>query len=77
MLSKKMKIPYKVYHLMYVSKLSCKCKRKEKKRKKRKRKQILEKQIKVKTKENKRKYIIYTITYLLVNGTKNLTRSKY
>jgi len=74
MLSKKMKIPYKVYHLMYVSKLSCKCKRKEKKRKKKKKKTNIRKTNKS---ENKRKYIIYTITYLLVNGTKNLTRSKY
>jgi hypothetical protein len=49
----------------------------QKERKKRKRKQILEKQIKVKTKENKRKYIIYTITYLPGNGAKNLTPSKY
>ena len=35
--------------------------RKKKKKKKKKKKQRLEKQIKVKRKENKRKYIIYTI----------------
>jgi hypothetical protein len=43
---------------MYVSKLSCKCK---KKRKEKEKEQKLEKRIKVKRKENKRKYIIYTI----------------
>jgi len=52
MLSKKMKIPYKVYHLMYVSKLSCKCKRKEKKKKKKKKKTNIRKTNKS---ENKRK----------------------
>jgi CRISPR/Cas system-associated protein Csx1 len=51
-------------------------KKKKKKKKKRKKKQRLEKRIKVKRKENKIKYIIYTITYLPGNGAKNLTRSK-
>jgi hypothetical protein len=45
---KKMRIPYKVYHLMYMTKLSYKCRRKEKKKKKQRKK--IRKTIKVKEK---------------------------
>ena len=48
----------------------------KKKKKKKKKEQRLEKRIKVKRKENKWKYIIYTITYLPGNDAKNLTQSK-
>jgi len=51
-------------------------KKKKNKEEKEKEEQRLEKQIKVKRKENNRKYIIYTITYLPSNDAKNLTRSK-
>jgi hypothetical protein len=68
---KKMRIPYKVYHLMYVTKLSCKCRRKEKEKEETKKK--IRKTIKV---EEKKIYIIYKVTYLLSNDAKNLTRSK-
>jgi len=43
-----MRIPYKVYHLMYVTKLSCMCRKRIKGRKEKKRKQN-------KTKQNKQK----------------------
>ena len=53
---------------MCVSKLSCKCRKKEEKE---------ETKIRETNKsEKKRKYIIYTLTYLPGNGAKNLTRSK-
>jgi hypothetical protein len=72
-----MRIPYKVYHLMYVTKLSCTCRKRingRKGKKKKKKKQKLDKR-KVK-RENKINIIIYTGIYLPGNGAKNLTRSK-
>jgi hypothetical protein len=58
-----MRIPYKVYHLMYVTKLSCTCKkrikgRKEKKRKEKKKKQHKRNKVKYKKskKRNQNKY---------------------
>jgi len=71
-----MRIPYKVYHLMYVTKLSCKCRKKEKKEEKEKEETNIRKTNKCEKKRNKRKCIIYTITYLPGNGVKNLTRPK-
>jgi len=70
-----MRIPYKVYHLIYITKLSCKCRKRIKGRKKRKeKKQTLDKK-KVK-RENKINIIIYTRIYVPGNGAKNLTRPK-
>jgi len=68
-----MRIPYKVYHLMYVTKLSCTCKKRIKGRKKTKEKET---KVRYKKSENKINIIIYTRTYLPGNGAKNLTRSK-
>jgi len=53
-----MRIPYKVHHLMYVTKLSCTCKkrikgRKEKKRKRNKTKQNKQKLDKMKSEKRK------------------------
>jgi len=44
---KMMRIPYKVYHLMYVTKLSCTCRKRIYGRKEKKRKQNKTKEIKV------------------------------
>jgi len=44
-----MRIPYKVYHLMYVSKLSCTCRKRIKGRKKTKEKETKEKKQKLDT----------------------------
>jgi len=46
-----MRIPYKVYHLMYVTKLSCTCRKKIKGRKEKKRKQKKRKETKVRLNE--------------------------
>jgi hypothetical protein len=54
-----------------MSKLSCKCRKREKEEEKEETKIR-----KTNKSEKKRKYIIYTITYLPDNDTKNLTRSK-
>jgi hypothetical protein len=73
-----MRIPYKVYHLMYVTKLSCTCRKRikgKRKQKKRKRKKTKLDTRKVKS-ENKINIIIYTRIYLPGNGAKNLTRPK-
>jgi len=53
-----MRIPYKVYHLMYVTKLSCTCRkrikgRKEKKKKQKKRKEKKQKLDKMKSEKRK------------------------
>jgi len=70
-----MRITYKVYHLIYITKLSCKCRKRIEGRKKRKeKKQTLDKK-KVK-RENKINIIIYTRIYVPGNGAKNLTRPK-
>jgi hypothetical protein len=71
-----MRIPYKVYHLMYMTKLSCTCRKrikwkKGKKNKTKQKKQKLDKG--KKRKDNKIKYIIYTVIYHPGNGAKNLT----
>jgi len=52
-----MRIPYKVYHLMYVIKLSCMCRKRIKRRKKKKKKQ----------KKNKRNksFFLGKLTYVL------------
>jgi hypothetical protein len=72
---KMMRIPYKVYHLMYVTKLSCTCRKRIKwRRKQKKKKQKLDTR-KVK-RENKINIIIYIGIYLPDNDAKNLTRSK-
>jgi hypothetical protein len=74
-----MRIPYKVYHLMYVTKLSCTCRkrikgrRKQKKKKKTKETKLDTRKVK---RENKINIIIYIRIYLPGNGTKNLTRPK-
>jgi hypothetical protein len=67
-----MRIPYKVYHLMYMTKLSCTCKKRIKgRRKQEKKKQKLDtREVKNKNKIN---IIIYTRIYLPSNGAKNLT----
>jgi hypothetical protein len=51
-----MRIPYKVYHLMYVTRLSCTCRKRIKGRKERKRTKTKEKKQKLdKMKSEKRK----------------------
>jgi len=47
---KKMRIPYKVYHLMYMTKLSCKCRRKENEKEKEETNKKIRKTIKVREK---------------------------
>jgi hypothetical protein len=75
-----MRIPYKVYHLMYVTKLSCTCRERIKWKKKTKEKETKQKKQKLDTRkvkrENKINIIIYTGIDLPGNGAKNLTRSK-
>jgi hypothetical protein len=50
-----MRIPYKVYHLMYMTKLSCTCRKRIKGRKEKKRKQNKTKQKKQKLDKMKEK----------------------
>jgi hypothetical protein len=66
-------IPYKVYHLMYVTKLSCTCRKRIKGRRKQKKQKLDKKKVK---RENKINIIIYTWIYLPGNGAKNLTLLK-
>jgi len=60
-----MRIPYKVYHLMYVTKLSCTCKKRIKGRKKTKRNKTKQKKLDTREvkKEIKINIIIYTRIY--------------
>jgi len=69
-----MRIPYKVYHLMYVIKLSCTCKKKTKERETKQKKTKLD--TRKEKRENKMNIIICTRIYLPSNGAKNLTRPK-
>jgi hypothetical protein len=74
-----MRIPYKVYHLMYMTKLSCTCRKRIKGRRKQKQRNKT-KETKLDTRkvkrENKINIIIYTRIYLPSNGAKNLTQPK-
>jgi len=69
-----MRIPYKVYHLKYVTKLSCTCRKRIKGRKEKNKKQNKSKQKKQKLdkmkRENKINIIIYTRIYLPATAPK-------
>jgi hypothetical protein len=74
---KMMRIPYKVYHLLYMTKLSCTCRKRIKWRKQNKTKQNKRnKELDKMKSENKISIIIYTRIYLPGNGAKKLTRPK-
>jgi len=71
-----MRIPYKVYHLMYMTKLSCTCRKRIKGRRKQKKKTKTKLDTRKVKRENKINIIIYTRIYLPGNNAKNLTRPK-